>query len=390
MSVQWKSVVQSAICASAAAAIGLAPIGMKAQAPAGAQAGAQAGGRGAAAPVGPQLFTIFDADKDGSVTAAEIKTAFNAWYDAADTAKSGSIAQDKLSAALNAALGTAPPDPAAAGGGRGGGRGAATEFVAGAPTPGLNDPCGGRSQQPTVPCITDVDQMLAGLPATAPAKPAKPRKVLIFSRVPSAGFQHSSIPLAAKAVEELGKKTGAWTSDTAWDPAVFTADNLKQYDAIFLSSTTGCFLDKAGDKAATDARRASFVEFVRGGKGVAGIHATGDSYHSPCPNDEGAGQRGGGFGRGNANGAGGTLASVILRWSWGLNDKKMQANDLTLTKADMDQIAAAWYKQLDPGAAGKVVEAAFLNGIVPVATQTNQYVGTPGRDQGKGSWPDWD
>jgi type 1 glutamine amidotransferase len=380
MSVQWRFVAKAVACAGAAAVMSMAPARMKAQAP-------------PASGVGAQLFTIFDADKDGSVTAAEIKTAFTAWYDAADTQKSGSVTQEQLAGALNAALG--PPAPGGTGapgggGGRGfgGGRGA-TEFVAGAPTPGLNEPCGGRSQHPTVPCASDVEQMMAVLPSAAPAKPAKARKVLIFSRIPSAGYQHSSIPLAAKAVEELGRKTGAWTSDTSWDPAVFTADNLKQYDAIFLSSTTGCFLDKAGDKAATDARRAAFMEFVRGGKGVAGIHATGDSYHSPCPNDEGAGGGRGG-GRGNANGPGGTLASVILRWSWGLNDKKLQANDLTLTKADIDAVSAAWYKQLDPGNAGKVLQAAFMNGIVPVATQENRYVGTPGRDQGRGSWPDWD
>ena len=68
--------------------------------------------------------------------------------------------------------------------------------------------------------------------------------------------------LGTKTIEELGKKTGAWTTTIAWDPAVFTTENLKQYDAIFLSSTTGCFLDKAGDKATTDARRAAFTEFV--------------------------------------------------------------------------------------------------------------------------------
>jgi type 1 glutamine amidotransferase len=383
MSVQWKSAARALACAGAAAIIATVPMQMRAQGP--------GGGRGGS-PVASPLFTIFDADKDGAVTAAELKTAFDAWYDAADTQKSGSVTQAQLSAALNAALGAPPPADDAAGG-RGGGLGrggAGTEFVAGAPTPGLNDPCGGRSQHPTVPCPGDVEQMMASLPTTAPVKPTKSHKVLIFSRIPSAGFQHSSIPLAAKAVEELGKKTGAWTSETSWDPAVFTTENLKQYDAIFLSSTTGCFLDKAGDKAATDARRAAFIEFVRGGKGVAGIHATGDSYHSPCPNDEGAGAGRGGFGRGNANGPGGSLASVILRWSWGLDDKKLQANDLALTKANMEAVSAAWYKQLDPGNAGKVLQSAFVNGIVPVATQSNQYVGTPGRDTGRGSWPDWD
>ena len=380
MSVRWKSVAQAVACAGAVAVFGLTPVAMKAQ-----------GRGGGPSPLATTLFGAFDADKDGSVTAPEIKAAFDSWYDAADTQKAGKVTQDQLATALGGVFG--PPAAAAAGGpggragGLGGGRGA-TEFVAGAPTPGLNDACGGRSQHPTVACPSDVEQMMAALPASAPAKPLKARKVLLFSRIPSAGFQHSSIPLAMKTVEELGKKTGAWTSDWAWDPAVFTKDNLAKYDAVFFSSTTGCFLDAPGDKAATDARRAALVEFVRGGKGIAGIHATGDSYHSPCPNDADFGQRGG-FGRGNGSPAN-SLASVILRWSWGLDDKKVQANDLTLSKAEMDAVAAGWWKQLDPGGAGKVAQAAFNNGIVPVATQANQYVGSPGRDQGKGSWPDWD
>ena len=117
------------------------------------------------------------------------------------------------------------------------------------------------------------------LPDKPPATPQKPRKVLIWSRLPSAGFQHSSIPLAAKMIEEMGKKTGAWTSTTSWDVNDINAENLKQYDAIFLSNTTGTFLDDPNDQAVTDARRKAFQDFLMGGKGVAGIHATGDSYH---------------------------------------------------------------------------------------------------------------
>ena len=189
----------------------------------------------------------------------------------------------------------APPAAgAAAPGGQGrGGRGGGGN--------GLNDPCGGRSAQPTVPCPNDVTKMMATiatLPNDPPAKPQKPRKVLIWSRLPSSdsgGYQHSSIPLAARLIEELGKKTGAWTSDTAWDLSVMTAQNLAQYDAIFLSSTTGTFLDDA-DQSATDARRKAFMDFLRGGKGIAGIHATGDSYHGTLPGAqrEGGARRGGG------------------------------------------------------------------------------------------------
>src|SRR3974390_3541944 len=123
MSVRWKSLAQAAACAGAAAVISIIPTAIKAQGRGGAPGG-----------VGPQLWTLFDANKDGSVTAAEIKTVFDSWYDAADTQKPGSVSQDQLSSALNAALGpppAGPPAPAARGGGAGG-RGAPTEFVAGA------------------------------------------------------------------------------------------------------------------------------------------------------------------------------------------------------------------------------------------------------------------
>src|SRR6478752_6696406 len=103
------------------------------------------------------------------------------------------------------------------------------------------DPCGGRSAQPEVPCPGDVTKMIAALPAKAPATPARPRKVLVLGR--AAGFAHSSRPLAAATITEMGKKTGAWTTDTTYDAAAFTPENLKQYDAIFLASTTGEFLD---------------------------------------------------------------------------------------------------------------------------------------------------
>ena len=137
--------------------------------------------------------------------------------------------------------------------------------------------CGGRSNNPRSACQSDVDRMTAALPDKAPAKPQKPRQVLVLGR--AAGYVHSSIPLAAKTIEAMGAKTGAWTATTTYDAADINTANLAQYDAIFLASTTGCFLDDANDAAATAARRAAFMAFVRGGKGIAGIHAASDSYH---------------------------------------------------------------------------------------------------------------
>ena len=153
----------------------------------------------------------------------------------------------------------------------------------------------GRPQN-QVPKPEDVAAMMAALPDKAPARPAKPRKVLVLCK--ANGYVHSSIPLAARTVEELGKKTGAWSTTITYDPASITADNLKQYDLLFLDSTTGAFLDDPNDPAVTAARKQALLDFVRGGKGLAGIHAATDSYH------------GGGRGRGPA-GASGTMAAAM-------------------------------------------------------------------------------
>jgi uncharacterized protein len=166
---------------------------------------------------------------------------------------------------------------------------------------GPQDACGGRSSQPQVACPNDVSRMIAVLPEKAPATPKQPRKVLVLGA--ARGFVHSSIPLAARTIEEMGKKTGAWTTDITYNVADINAENLKQYDAIFLSSTTGTFLDDPNDQAVTDARRGAFMDFIRSGKGIAGIHAASDSYHG---NPGGRGARG----AGGAAGPGGQRAGA--------------------------------------------------------------------------------
>jgi type 1 glutamine amidotransferase len=139
-------------------------------------------------------------------------------------------------------------------------------------------PGGGRGgPQNQTPKDSDVQATIAALPDRAPATPKQPRKLLVLAK--ASGYVHSSIPIAARAVEEIGKKTGAWSTTISYDAAVISPDNLKQYDAIFLDNTTGAFLDDPGDQAATDARKKAFLDFVRGGKGLAGIHAASDAYH---------------------------------------------------------------------------------------------------------------
>jgi type 1 glutamine amidotransferase len=249
-----------------------------------------------------------------------------------------------------------PAAPAAAGApAQGGGAGARGGG-------GLNDPCGGRSPNPKEACPDDVNKMMATvglLPDKPPATPQKARKVLAYSRIPSSGFQHSSIPLAMKTIEALGKKTGAWTTDWAWDPSAFTAANLNQYDAIFLSSTTGTFLDDPTDQAVTDARRKALLDFVRSGKGIAGIHATGDSYHG-----------GGGRGRAAVPGAPGAPAAPAAPAAAG-------------TAAGAGRVggrAAGGGQTFAPcGNPQPAAAAATMPGTAPAGNQGG----------GQGLWPEW-
>jgi uncharacterized protein len=129
----------------------------------------------------------------------------------------------------------------------------------------------------------DVVAMEDAIPAKALVKPKQPRKVLVLCK--AAGFVHSSIPLAAATVKAMGEKTGAYTATITYDSADITAANLTQYDAIFLDSTTLAFLDDPNDAAATEARKKALMDFVRGGKGLVGIHAAADTYHTAAATD---------------------------------------------------------------------------------------------------------
>ena len=207
--------------------------------------GAQAPGTGRGA-MAPPLFVAVDADKDGVRHSRRNAGGLFRLVCRVGRRKTGALTQ----AAIAAGLGGVLPVPAST---------------------------AGRAEGRT-PAETDVQEMLKVLPSAAPARPARPRRVLVLADSP--GFTHSSIPLAARTIDELGRKTGGWSTTVSYDPNVITADNLKQYDAIVLNSTVGAFLDEAGDQAVTDARRAAFLAFVRGGKGLVGFHAASDAYHA--------------------------------------------------------------------------------------------------------------
>ncbi|VGO17900.1 hypothetical protein PDESU_06502 [Pontiella desulfatans] len=115
----------------------------------------------------------------------------------------------------------------------------------------------------------NIGKVKAALPAKAPAKPKKARKILIVSRCE--GFVHKNIPLGVEALKLLGEKTGAYTAVETQELDVFNDKDLAEYDAVLFMSTTR--LDP------TPEQRAALLKFIRGGKGIIGIHAATDNFY---------------------------------------------------------------------------------------------------------------
>jgi type 1 glutamine amidotransferase len=142
-----------------------------------------------------------------------------------------------------------------------------------------------KKSKPGLPEST-IQKIDAALPESAPAKPAKARKLLVFTL--ATGYVHGSIPVGAEAFARMGKKTGAYDTVISSDPSMFEEDKLKQFDAVLMLSTTGEGFGLRGGEFAKltpekqayyERLRKNLLEYVASGKGLMGIHAAGDSAY---------------------------------------------------------------------------------------------------------------
>ncbi len=97
-----------------------------------------------------------------------------------------------------------------------------------------------------------------------PISSVKGKRVLIYTKN-GKGYVHKNIPTSIKALKEIcaGLKISADASD---NPADFTSENLKKYDALIFSNTNNEVFD-------TDQQKKALQEFIRGGGGFVGIHS---------------------------------------------------------------------------------------------------------------------
>lgn len=117
----------------------------------------------------------------------------------------------------------------------------------------------------------ELQKIIDAMPSRATVAPKRPRKLLVFNLCK--GFVHSSIPYGAKALEVMGKKTGAFEVVQSKDMSVFRPENLKQFDAVCFNNTTRLDFNEP-------ALRKSLMDFVKGGKGIIGIHAASDNFYN--------------------------------------------------------------------------------------------------------------
>lgn len=143
-------------------------------------------------------------------------------------------------------------------------------------------------------------QIESAAPGKPQVSPAKARRVLVLitpphlmEKDPHKGY---CIPYGAYAFEILGKKSGAYEPVVSDDLAMLLPENIRQFDAIVLNNTSGPWITPtdedlaretfkkhgADKKAIEEVLRKSFLEFVKNGGGIVGIHfASGANRHWP-------------------------------------------------------------------------------------------------------------
>ena len=103
---------------------------------------------------------------------------------------------------------------------------------------------------------------------TEAANPARP-KVLYLTH--SAGFKHDVLPLSQQILKDIGERTLAFEVTATDDCSQLSREGLKKYSAVVFYTT--------GELPISDEQKAAFLEFIKSGKGLVGIHSATDTFY---------------------------------------------------------------------------------------------------------------
>ena len=104
----------------------------------------------------------------------------------------------------------------------------------------------------------------AAIPRQAPAKPARPRKLLVTDIQMYSG--HGTIPHGNYMIELMAKYTGAFEATFSNDQELLKYPKIKEFDAVFFNNVCGMVHNDP-------AVREGILRFVREGGGLGGNHA---------------------------------------------------------------------------------------------------------------------
>ena len=104
----------------------------------------------------------------------------------------------------------------------------------------------------------------AAIPRQAPAKPARPRKLLVTDIQMYSG--HSTIPHGNYMIELMAKYTGAFEATFSNDQELLKYPKIKEFDAVFFNNVCGMVHNDPEV-------REGILRFVREGGGLGGNHA---------------------------------------------------------------------------------------------------------------------
>ena len=145
-----------------------------------------------------------------------------------------------------------------------------------------------KARKVSWPTEQQIHNIEAAAPDRAPARPAKPRKVLVWGHT----WTHQPNPYAEKALEILGRKTDAFQAVVSDDPRLLLGDRLPQFDALVMNNIhepnpflPEDFAQRTGEQKAAarkfdEAVKQSILDYVRSGKGIVGIHAATAAFQS--------------------------------------------------------------------------------------------------------------
>ncbi len=117
----------------------------------------------------------------------------------------------------------------------------------------------------------ELQNIAEAAPEQPTAKPKKSRRLLVFYRCE--GFIHGAINRGNAALELIGEKTGVWEMVVSKDMSAFDPSFLNEFDGVVFNNTSRLSFENPQ-------HRKALLDFVRGGKGVIGIHAATDNFYN--------------------------------------------------------------------------------------------------------------